>query len=339
MSRPILDHPGAQTPAVLTAITGTRTTTDALDFNGDNFAEGDGYNAYLNTAANEVVIQLNKTLAPGNHVIFISHMSGLAVTLRAFTAKGGDGVDTLDWATESEFENLGYNLYRRRTQDPIDTALADGQAVAGAGIANALKQTARRLVAEKAAKLAEAKALGGADSAADTLPRARLSAEELAALGYERINPKLIPGAKGGSSASMREYRYIDRTATSGAAYEYLLEAVDFNGTCEQFGPRGARPAGTLATELYSNYPNPFNPITTLRFSLKDKLKVSLVIYNARGRVVRTPIRPDKAMAAGKYRVIWDARDEAGKEVASGQYFYRFVADRYVRTRKMILVK
>ena len=55
--------------------------------------------------------------------------------------------------------------------------------------------------------------------------------------------------------------------------------------------------------------------------------------------MVRTLIRPDKAMLPGKYRLIWDAKNEGGFEVPSGQYFYRFTAGRYVKTRKMILVK
>ncbi|MDB5104798.1 MAG: Por secretion system C-terminal sorting protein, partial [Fibrobacteres bacterium] len=194
------------------------------------------------------------------------------------------------------------------------------------------------------AKLAKAQARASANAlgdstALDTPPSQELTAEELAALGYVRITPKLLPGAKGGSSASTLNYRYLDRTAAFGAAYEYLLEAVDFNGRRVQYGPRMARPSNPLTTELMTNYPNPFNPITTLRFSLKDKLKVSLIIYDSKGRLVRTLVRPDKPMLAGKYRLIWDARNDGGFEVPSGQYFYRFTAGRYVKTRKMILVK
>jgi hypothetical protein len=114
---------------------------------------------------------------------------------------------------------------------------------------------------------------------------------------------------------------------------------LDFNGSKVQYGPRLARPQNPMETELGSNYPNPFNPVTTLRFSLKEKLKVSLVIYDAKGKLVRTLIRPDKPMGAGKYRLTWDAKNESGLEVPSGQYFYRFTAGRYVKTRKMILVK
>ncbi|MDB5047740.1 MAG: Fibronectin type domain protein [Fibrobacteres bacterium] len=372
-----------QTPAVLTAITGTRTTSDGLDFNGDNFAEGDGaytyaaasgivhfkfvnavtafnpvfrintwtqgtlpefveldnqvltkgyqYNAYLNATGGEVIIQFNKTLAPGTHIFYISHKNGLAVTLRAFEAKGGEGVDTLAWTTESEFENLGYHLYRRLAPAgaQIDSGLADGGKVAAAGPANALMDEARTAFS----------GAGDSHGAMDTLASQNLIPEELAALGYVRITPRLIPGAKSGSSASTLNYSYIDRTAEFGADYEYLLEAVDFNGGRVQYGPRTARPFKPLATELYTNYPNPFNPITTLRFSLKDKSKVSLLIYDSRGRLVRILIRPDKAMMPGKYRLIWDAKNESGFEAPSGQYFYRFTAGRYVKTRKMILMK
>ncbi|MDB5048176.1 MAG: Por secretion system C-terminal sorting protein, partial [Fibrobacteres bacterium] len=325
------------------------TVPEFVEVDNQVLNRGYQYNVYLNTAGaggGELVLQFNKTLPPGNHVFYISHKNGLAVALRSFEAKGGDGVDTLTWITESEFENLGYHVYRRvaPADAQIDTSLAEGGEVAGAGIANALMNAARTELAKRAeAKLAKAQALasdaGDSSGALDTLPSQELSPEELAALGYARITPKLIPGAKNGSSASTLEYRYIDRTAAFGTAYEYLLEAADFNGRRVQYGPRTARPSNTLNTELYSNYPNPFNPITTLRFSLKEKLKVSLIIYDSKGRLVRTLVRPEKAMLPGKYRLIWDARDEGGIEAPSGQYFYRFTAGRYVKTRKMILVK
>jgi hypothetical protein len=370
-----------QHPALITFITGTRITNDSLDFNGDNFAEGDGaytyaassgiahfkfanpvtsyypafrisawtegvlpefvlldnqvltkgyhYNAYLNTARNTVVIQFNKILTAGTHVIFISHKSGLAVKLSRFEAKSGEGVDTLAWTTESEFENLGFHVWRREI--PSDSAAA--------------KESARvrdSLLAERGAAAADGlpKASAG-DSAAmpDTLPSLALSPQELQSLGYTRITPKLIPGARGGSSASTRDYLHVDRTAAFGKAYEYLLEAVDFNDGHVFYGPRSATPGNPYNTEILPNYPNPFNPITTLRFSLREKLKVSLVIYDARGRVVRTLLRPDKPMAAGKYSLIWDARNDLGMEAPTGQYFYRFTAGRYVKARKMILLK
>jgi hypothetical protein len=292
--------------------------------------KGYHYNAYLNTATNEVVMQFNKTLAPGTHVIFISQKSGLAVKLNRFEAGTGDGVDSLNWTTESEFENLGFYVWRREIPEGAADSL----------VAKDSARAAAHLAAAKAASGPAGKA-AAADlgNAPDTLPTASLTAEELAKLGYVRITAKPIPGAPGGSSASTRDYQFMDRTAAYGKAYQYLLEALDFNGGSVYYGPRAARPGNPYITELYSNYPNPFNPITTLRFSLREKLKVSLIIYDARGRMVRTLIRPEKALAPGKYTLIWDAKTEGGMEAPSGQYFYRFTAGHFVKARKMLLIK
>lgn len=170
------------------------------------------------------------------------------------------------------------------------------------------------------------------------MPEWSHSLEDLKALGYVRIIARLIPGAEGGSSASTRTYTSIDRTVGFGITYENLLEALDFQGGKVRYGPRKARPRFPLETALHSNYPNPFNPMTTLRFSLRDKAMVSLVVYDAKGKVVRTLIRPDRALLPGKYRLLWDARDDQGFESPSGQYSYRFTAAKYHKTRKMILV-
>ena len=298
------------------------------------------YNAYVNTASDELIIQFNKTFTPGTHVFYISHKTGLAVSLNHFEAVGGEGVDSLQWSTESEFENLGFNVWRRlasiQTASGSQAGVTEYADVAGSPGANVRLQAAR---AETGVRAANAAGKTAADSLGDTLPSLALSPEELQALGYVRINAKLIPGAPGGSSATTRTYAFVDRTAAFGSAYEYLLEAVDFHGAKVQYGPRFAAPGNPLETALLPNYPNPFNPATTLRFSLKEKAKVSLVIYDARGRLVRTLIRPDKALAPGKYRLLWDARDDRGSDVPSGQYFYRFSAPPYSKTRKMLLVK
>ena len=173
----------------------------------------------------------------------------------------------------------------------------------------------------------------------DTLPAMVMNDQELAAEGYVKITPKLIPGADGGASATTKNYVFIDKTAAFEVGYEYLLESVDFQSSRQQFGPRFAKPINPLITELYPNYPNPFNPITTLHFSIKEKSKVTLTIYDGTGRVVRTLLRSDKPMLPGNYRLIWDAKNDGGLEVPSGQYFYRFTAPQYNKTRKMVLVK
>ena len=97
--------------------------------------------------------------------------------------------------------------------------------------------------------------------------------------------------------------------------------------------------AGTLPTDfvLEQNYPNPFNPTTTIRFSLPVAAEVELAIFNLLGQRVTTLV--EGLRAAGRYTVVWDGRDDAGRPVASGVYFYRLQTDGFRETRKMLLVK
>jgi len=89
--------------------------------------------------------------------------------------------------------------------------------------------------------------------------------------------------------------------------------------------------------ELKANYPNPFNPGTTIEYTLKERSQVSLVIYNALGERVRTLV--NDVQAADKYQVRWDGRNEQGIHVASGIYIYKLTAGDFVSARKMILMK
>ncbi|MCD4652096.1 MAG: T9SS type A sorting domain-containing protein, partial [Candidatus Cloacimonetes bacterium] len=90
-------------------------------------------------------------------------------------------------------------------------------------------------------------------------------------------------------------------------------------------------------TNLEGNYPNPFNPVTAIRFSLKEEADVSLQIYNIRGQKVRTLVR-DK-LQAGTQIVEWQGVNDEGSKVASGIYFYRLKVGAYDQTRKMLLLK
>jgi len=98
-----------------------------------------------------------------------------------------------------------------------------------------------------------------------------------------------------------------------------------------------ARPT-TARNELAQNVPNPFNPSTTIRFSLRQRSKVTLSVYDVRGRRVRTLVRGVRT-AGVEHVVAWDGRDDAGAAVSSGVYFYRLVAGSFTQTRKMLLLK
>ena len=90
-------------------------------------------------------------------------------------------------------------------------------------------------------------------------------------------------------------------------------------------------------TALGGNYPNPFNPETTISYDIKDAASVRLDVYNLKGQLVRNLVNADQA--AGRYRVIFNARDDKGNTLSSGIYLYRFSAGTYSSTRKMMLME
>jgi hypothetical protein len=97
----------------------------------------------------------------------------------------------------------------------------------------------------------------------------------------------------------------------------------------------GPLPAPSLA--LYQNAPNPFNPVTWIRFDLPQPTPVELLVFDARGRRVRLLLQA--RLPSGSHGVKWDGRDDAGRSVASGLYFYRLQAGDQILRRKMSLVR
>ena len=88
---------------------------------------------------------------------------------------------------------------------------------------------------------------------------------------------------------------------------------------------------------LLNNYPNPFNPITTITFSIANTMNTEIIIYNIKGKKVRVLVN-DK-FDAGIHHLVWNGKDDNGKSVASGIYFYKMKSGSYTATRKMILMK
>jgi len=91
------------------------------------------------------------------------------------------------------------------------------------------------------------------------------------------------------------------------------------------------------AYNLAQNFPNPFNPQTTIKFDMKAKGHVTLKIYNVAGQLVRTLFNGVKD--AGSYKVTWDGMNNDGSKVASGVYFYKMDTAGYNKTLKMVLLR
>jgi hypothetical protein len=132
----------------------------------------------------------------------------------------------------------------------------------------------------------------------------------------------------------------------------FLTPADDQDGAA--FGLFAALPDGTVvefplyvetAKRLVSidreikanNYPNPFNPTTTISYNLPQSGHVTLDVYNIAGQKVRSLI--DQHQDAGTQTVVWDGQDENSNSVASGIYFYRISTEEFSATRKMVLLK
>jgi hypothetical protein len=96
--------------------------------------------------------------------------------------------------------------------------------------------------------------------------------------------------------------------------------------------------ASGVGNALSQAYPNPFNPVTKIAYSIAEAGPVAIEVYNVAGRVVRTLL--DEEFEAGTSgHVTWDGRDDAGERCASGVYFYRIQAPGFAASRKMIMLK
>ncbi len=120
---------------------------------------------------------------------------------------------------------------------------------------------------------------------------------------------------------------YWDIDGINNDGYPYL-SWQDFVGIDEDIFPEPE-------TALQAAFPNPFNPTTTIKFSVQAGELATLEIFNLRGQLVKLyPV-----FRAGKHEVIWDGADNTGNCVASGVYFYRLQSDTALRVRKMLLLK
>ncbi len=149
---------------------------------------------------------------------------------------------------------------------------------------------------------------------------------------------------------------YLARTMTFGFSFMYIRDcgngdpimrniiANDVlswmeNDTREDWIPDGITGADEipLVTSLSQNFPNPFNPVTTIKFALKEKGHVSLKIYDIAGRLVKTLV--NEVRRAGYHEERWDGTNNRGANVASGVYFYRFRAGGFEDTKKTVLLR
>jgi hypothetical protein len=131
---------------------------------------------------------------------------------------------------------------------------------------------------------------------------------------YERLGPGEPAGESG-------VWQYLDRTVIPGHTYAYLIEGRFHNGETRLFGPIMASGSPQLGFSLGAVRPFPAREIVMVPFSLPRSSSVTVGIYDAAGRLVRSLL--NDVRGAGEHLVTWDGRDDAARRLASGMYFVR----------------
>ncbi|MBK7865885.1 MAG: T9SS type A sorting domain-containing protein [Ignavibacteriales bacterium] len=135
-----------------------------------------------------------------------------------------------------------------------------------------------------------------------------------------------------GTSTTVHAYQFVDSKPGAAGKYSYRLKMIDLDGSHKYSSTVEVEFGTPSEFALFQNFPNPFNPETKINFALKEKSEVSIVVYNSSGQQVATLV--SGSMDAGYHSVMFN-----GNEFASGIYFYRITAGRFVETKKMVLLR
>ncbi|MCD4818454.1 MAG: choice-of-anchor J domain-containing protein [Candidatus Cloacimonetes bacterium] len=204
----------------------------------------------------------------------------LPVVLSTFAAVYSNGDLSINWVTQSESNNIGWNIYRAESDNLLESM---------------------------------------------------------------KINSDLIPGA--GTVCEPTEYSFVDQSSTvENSTYWYWLESRDGAGITENYGPisftvpmddENSNPPDVTVNRLY-NYPNPFNPTTTISFEFIEDFTTDaeIIIYNIKGQEIK-----QYSIFNNQSSIIWDGTDENNQPVSSGIYFYKLDTGRETITKKMLLLE
>ena len=153
-----------------------------------------------------------------------------------------------------------------------------------------------------------------------------------------KLNSLLISPS---NTSSESNYSFTDESVEFEHDYFYWLESVESDGSFEYFGPISIRIESEEIVELpnqtvlHSAFPNPFNPKTTIKFSVQENETANFEIFNLKGQIVKSyPI-----FDAGNHEVNWSGTDNNGNKVSSGVFFYKLKSESVLQVQKMLLLK
>jgi len=149
-----------------------------------------------------------------------------------------------------------------------------------------------------------------------------------------------ITSVNASNTSETHRYSVHDEELEAGQTYSYYLEAVEYDGHSETFGPiilsinedvdPEDPPSVDIAeSTLMGNFPNPFNPTTIIKFNVDEEETGTLEIYSSKGQLIKTA-----EFGTGEHTYTWNANNQA-----SGVYFYKLKTESYSETKKMVLLK
>ena len=161
-----------------------------------------------------------------------------------------------------------------------------------------------------------------------------------------QLNYELIDG--NGTTTEPSEYLFVDEQEVyDGVTYWYWLENIDVSGFSQIYSPFSIIIPNSEETDVpeiplkYSlrNYPNPFNPLTTISFALENPAFVKLSVYNLKGQKIKTLLNKLITQVNENVLSVWDGTDDTGVIVGSGIYYAQLKSGSRIENLKIILLK
>ena len=132
------------------------------------------------------------------------------------------------------------------------------------------------------------------------------------------------------------QWTYTKDGSISGGDDCAWLDLISFPSTSGSYTSPILQP---MSISLQGNYPNPFNPATTISFTISsnDEVFTSLEVFNVKGQKVKTLVT--EPLSSGSYKIVWDGKNEKDENVASGLYYYKLKTDDFNSSGKMLMLK
>jgi hypothetical protein len=311
------------------SITGVGLTN--VDITGSYFTSGLVGHAYLSTITNSFSTGIVNGTADTGGLVGVADMSTLGNCYSDGTVNGTNGTGGLIGSATMSFESTISNCYSR---SDVNGNEATGGLIGSVWVSSGNLVVSNCYSTGQVTGETSTGGLVGSEHGASSINSywdLETSGQTSSSLGEGRTTAEMTyPYA----NTTYLDWDFADiwgadETSSVNDGYPYLLENIHVS--VEQ---------GEIASPSkisMSNFPNPFNPNTTIVFNLSQPEKVKLIIYNIKGQIARNLC--DEYLDAGEHRLTWNGKDDKGVEAASGIYLYQLITRESILTKKMMMIK